>query len=273
MPRYGIHARGEGDYTQQSEVRVPQFAYGWALFLDVDGTLIDLAEHPLAVRVEPALIEVLGRLQRLAQGAVALVSGRSVADLDRLFTPLHLAIAGQHGAELRHATGEIALERAGLAAGAAARTTLAALAARHPGLYFEDKGVALAMHFRRVPHLEPLVKRALGEVARRSDDEFLLQDGKMVWELVPHGKNKGGAIAEFMGEAPFAGRTPVFIGDDVTDEHGFALVQELQGHAIKVGAGTSAAWHRLAGARQVRSWLRSYASWLEEPAASAGAEK
>jgi trehalose 6-phosphate phosphatase len=247
---------------------LPEFAKRWALFLDVDGTLVDIAEHPLDVRVEPALIEVLARLQRLLRGAVALVSGRSVADLDRLFAPLHLTIAGQHGAELRHASGEIALERPAPAAGRSARAALAELAARHPGLYFEDKGAALAMHFRRVPQLGAMVQRALDEIARRSDGEFLLQDGKMVWELVPHGKNKGDAMAELVGEAPFAGRIPVFIGDDITDERGFAFVQSLRGHTVKVGAGKSAARHRLGGARQVRNWLRSYAEWLEQPAAS-----
>ena len=254
--------------AEVSEVPLPDFAPGWALFLDVDGTLVELAEHPHAVRVDPALIEALGRLRNLLHGAVALVSGRSVADLDRLFAPLHLATAGQHGAELRHTSGAIALERPAPAAGESARETLAALSARHEGLYFEDKGAALAVHYRRAPELASMVRRVLGEVARHSNGEFLLQDGKMVWELVPHGKNKGGAIAEFMVEAPFAGRIPVFIGDDATDEHGFALVRERRGHAIKVGRGRSAAGYRVAGARQVRNWLRSYAEWLEEQSAT-----
>jgi trehalose 6-phosphate phosphatase len=256
--------------AEKAEDLLPEFAHRWALFLDVDGTLVEIAEHPLDVRVEPALIEVLARLQRLLRGAVALVSGRSVADLDRLFAPLHLTIAGQHGAELRHASGVIALERPAPAAGTSARAALAALATRHPGLYFEDKGAALAMHFRRAPQLDAMVRRTLDGIARRSDGEFLLQDGKMVWELVPHGKNKGDAMAELMSEAPFAGRTPVFIGDDVTDERGFAFVHSLRGHTVKVGDGHSVAGHRLGGARQVRDWLRSYAEWLE-PAAALGA--
>jgi len=264
--QFGVPVRNAD--AEDSEMPLPELADRWALFLDVDGTLVEIAEHPLAVRVEPALIEVLARLQRLLRGAVALVSGRCVLDLDRLFAPLHLTIAGQHGAEIRHASGEMTLERPALAAGKFARVALAALAAQHPGLYFEDKGAALAVHFRRAPQLGPIVRRTLDGVARRSDGEFLLQDGKMVWELVPHGKNKGGAIAELMNEAPFAGRIPVFIGDDLTDERGFAFVQDLKGHAIKVGGARTAARHRLGGARQVRSWLRSYAEWLEQPAAS-----
>ncbi len=255
-----------GADAEDAELPLPTFSPGWALFLDVDGTLVELAEHPHAVYVEPLLIDELGRLQKLAGGAVALVSGRSVSELDRLFAPLHLAVAGQHGAELRHANGKTDLERVRIPAAATARGALAALTTRHPGLYFEDKGVALAVHYRRVPQLEALVERTIGEVARRSAGEFVMQNGKMVRELVPHGKNKGGAIAQLMREPPFAGRTPVFLGDDVTDEEGFALVRKLSGHAIKVGAGTTVAPHRVASVRRVRSWLGAYANWLEKRA-------
>jgi trehalose 6-phosphate phosphatase len=250
-------------HPDHASTSLPHFADHWALFLDVDGTLLDLAEHPKTVRVESALVEVLGRLQTLAGGAVALVSGRSVAELDDLFSPLHLSIAGQHGAECRHASGEMDVDRAGVDT-EFARNELAAFALRDKGLYFEDKGVTLAMHYRHAPHMETLVERTLVELARRSDGEFTLQTGKMVRELVPHGKNKGGAIAQFMTEAPFAGRVPVFIGDDDTDERGFALVNQMRGHTIKVGPGESVARHRLSGARRVRDWLRAYARWLEQ---------
>jgi trehalose 6-phosphate phosphatase len=256
MPARGADAEDAG-------VRMPGFSDGWALFLDVDGTLLELAEHPLAVHVEPALIQQLSRLQSLAGGAVALVSGRSIAELDRLFVPLHLAIAGQHGAELRHADGKTEVDRPRIAAVATARGALAALASQNHGLYFEDKGAALAVHYRRVPQLGPLVERTLQDVARRSGGEFAMQTGKMVRELVPHGKNKGGAIAEFMREPPFAGRIPVFLGDDMTDEDGFALVGKIAGHAIKVGPGESIAPHRIADVRGVRRWLWEYADWLE----------
>jgi trehalose 6-phosphate phosphatase len=242
---------------------LPAFAREWALFLDVDGTLLDIALHPRAVRVEPALLEALGRLQHLCDGRLALVSGRSIAELDALFAPLALPIAGQHGSERRRATREVLLERPSSGALAEARDALETLAKRNPGLLFEDKGLALAMHFRNAPHLEPLVERTLGEVAQSSAGEFGLQRGKMVLELVPHGKNKGSAIAEYMCEAPFAGRVPVFVGDDITDEHGFVLVNGLGGHSVKVGLGASAARFRLSGAVQVRAWLGAYADWLE----------
>lgn len=243
--------------------RVPAFARGWALFLDVDGTLLELAEHPGAARAEAGLVAALDRLQRSMHGAVALVSGRSVADLDRLFAPLRLAAAGQHGAERRGASGARVLAPPADSALAQARAALAALAARHPQLLVEDKGAALAVHFRGAPHLEPAVERALGDLAAASAGEFALQRGKMVRELVPRGSDKGGAIAAFLREPPFAGRVAVFIGDDLSDEHGFALVNRIGGHSVKVGAGASAARWRLASSAEVRGWLGAYADWLE----------
>ena len=117
------------EYPDDGGATLPQFAEQWALFLDVDGTVLDLAEHPDSVRVESALVEVLGRLQTLARGAVALVSGRSVDELDDLFRPLHLSIAGQHGAECRHATGQMDVDRAGVET-EFARSALAAFAQR-----------------------------------------------------------------------------------------------------------------------------------------------
>jgi trehalose 6-phosphate phosphatase len=258
-------AQREDAAAAAAGARSPAFARGWALFLDVDGTLLELAEHPRAVRVQAGLVAALGRLQRLMDGAVALVSGRPVADLDRLFAPLRLAAAGQHGAERRGAGGESVLERPGAGALAAARAALAALAARHPELLVEDKGAALAVHYRRAPHLEPAVERALGAIAGASGGDYALQPGKMVRELVPHGRNKGGAIAAFLREPPFAGRTAVFIGDDLSDEHGFAFVNAIGGHSVKVGAGASAARWRFAGAAEVRAWLGAYADWLERP--------
>jgi len=260
----GEHVRRMHAETAASAAPLPAFAANWALFLDVDGTLLDLAEHPRSVQVEPGLVEALGRLQALNGGAVALISGRSIRDLDRLFAPLALAAAGQHGAERRHWNGSVETDRS--RADRFARDALASLAAEHPGLLFEDKGATLAMHYRHAPQLQGLVESTLGAIARRSAGEWTLQSGKMVRELVPHGKNKGGAIAAFLHEPPFVGRIPVFIGDDDTDEHGFALVRRLGGHTIKVGAEPSAARYRIADAPGVRIWLAGYANWLERAA-------
>ena len=238
--------------------RMPPFAADWAFFLDIDGTLLEYASHPREVRVEKELLEILVQLRAAAGGAVALVSGRSVEDMDQLFAPLAFPAAGQHGTERRAADGTIrrhtpALEDLGRAAGEIVRLTAA-----HSGLLFENKGMTLALHYRRVPGLRSLVEREMRAIAAGLGDGFELQTGKFVVEIKPSGKDKGSAIAEFAAEAPFAGRRPVFIGDDLTDEPAFEVVNRVGGHSVKVGPGiTRARWH-LFDAAAVRRWLASY---------------
>ena len=239
---------------------LPPPASGWAFFLDVDGTLLEHAEHPQAVRVSAELRELLERLLAATAGAVALISGRSVEDIERLFAPLAVPVAGQHGTERRSADRILhrqtpPLEQMGRATGALVRLTAA-----HEGLVFENKGMTLALHYRRAPELAGLVAREMNAIAEQLGDAFELQAGKLVYEIKPSGKNKGSAIAEFMAEAPFKDRLPVFLGDDLTDELGFAVVNKLGGHSIKVGSGVSRArWH-LADASAVHAWLRHYIS-------------
>lgn len=237
---------------------MPPFASGWALFLDVDGTLLDHAEHPQAVHVDAALLRLIGGLLDAAGGALALISGRSVGDIDRLFAPLAPPIAGQHGTERRSADGTPhrhapALEHLGRAAAELVRLTSA-----HSTLVLENKGMTLALHYRRAPELGALAEREMRRIAAALGEEFELQSGKFVWEIKPSGKDKGSAIAEFMAEAPFAGRTPVFLGDDLTDEYGFDVVNRAGGHSIKVGAGSTRARWRLSDAAAVRRWLGEY---------------
>jgi trehalose 6-phosphate phosphatase len=233
----------------------PPLSPRWALFLDVDGTLLEHADHPQAVRVEPRLIALLRDLLRESGGAVALISGRAVTDLDRLFAPLKFPAAGQHGTERRAADGSMHRHRPPSNRLEEAARSLARLSAAHSGLVVEDKGLSLALHYRLAPALERLVYREMSAAAAALGDGFELQEGKFVFEIKPGGKDKGSAIAEFMAEAPFAGRMPVFLGDDLTDEYGFALVNSSGGHSIKVGAGQSAARWRLAGAAAVNDWL------------------
>lgn len=238
---------------------VPPFEPGWALFLDVDGTLLDIAEHPDAVsshEVDHALLE---GLQRAADGAVALISGRSLAQLDRIFAPLTLAAAGQHGFERRDVHGRRHRHRFPVDELRPAAARIREFAARHAGLVFEDKGASVALHYRLAPQLGAEAREAMREAAAALGDAVQIQAGKMVWELKPAGADKGSAIDEFMREPPFAGRTPVFLGDDVTDEHGFRVVNRLGGHSIKVGAGDSAARWRLASPSAARAWLRDWA--------------
>ena len=228
-----------------------------ALFLDVDGTLLEIAAEPRAVRVPDELRARLSALQRAGGGALALVSGRAIADLDALFAPLTLPSAGLHGFEHRGASGAygtrptpsaVALE--------SARQAMLQLARRHPGLLVEDKKFALALHYRGAPHLEDTVVREMEEVAAGVARDLELQRGKMVVELRPTGATKAQAVAAFLDEAPFAGRVPVFIGDDLTDEPAFELVNRLQGISVIVSdTRASAARARLGDVSAVRGWL------------------
>ena len=234
---------------------LPALSPSWAFFLDIDGTLLELVERPDLVRVDPALVKLLGGLQQAAGGALALISGRSVADVDALFAPLELPVAGQHGIERRDAAGRVHRHALPLEPLRRAAARLHGFAAAHPGLLLEDKGNSLALHYRQAPQLAEVARAELEAVAAGLGDEFELQAGKMVFELKPGGRDKGIVIEEFMREAPFRGRTPVFVGDDLTDEYGFEVVNRMRGHAIKVGADRSAARWRLAGTQVVRAWL------------------
>ena len=226
-----------------------------ALFLDVDGTLLNIAERPQDVRVDAALIGLLERLRARVEGALAVVSGRPLRELDALLAPLVLPSAGQHGVERRDARGEMH-GYAGAAPPAAAKQ-LSAFAAAHPGLIFEDKGASLALHYRLAPELEANVGAQMQRLAAALGPSMQLLEGKMVVELKPAGLDKGVAIAQFMAEAPFRGRLPVFAGDDVTDECGFAEVNRLGGCSVKVGEGETCAQLRMPDVAAVHRWLAS----------------
>lgn len=238
---------------------LPTWRDDWALFLDVDGTLLEIAAAPEDVFVPSRMLEVLASLEARLGGALALVSGRAISDLDRLFTPLRLPAAGAHGAERRSTSGSVVFNHGGEGL-EAARVPMRRWASQHDGVLLEDKGVALALHYRGAPHLEGDVKRIATEAAALAGPQFVIQEGKKVLEIKPLSTDKGLAIAQFMAEAPFAGRVPVFIGDDLTDEHGFARVNALGGHSIAVGAvhATVARWHVRNEAR-VLEWLAEHA--------------
>jgi trehalose 6-phosphate phosphatase len=246
--------------NEQLESVIATSADGWALFLDIDGTLLEFAANPGAVTVDPDLAHLLRCLYDETAGAVALISGRTVADADALFAPLKLCVAGQHGAERRDFDGGLHLHAPPLEGLRRAAERLRRLVHVHPGLVLEEKGMNVALHFRGAPLLEaevvPLLERLVSELGQ----DFELQAGKMVLEIKPTGKDKGTAIEEFMQERPFRGRIPIFIGDDLTDEYGFALVNRLGGHSIKVGPGASVALRRLADATAVRGWLHRLAN-------------
>ena len=213
-----------------------------ALFLDFDGTLVDIAPQPGAVVVPSSLVPTLAALQQFLGGAVAVVSGRPIREIDEFLAPLHLPAAGVHGAERRTATG--AWERLPGQPLGEVESAARALADRHAGLLVEHKQSSLALHYRAAPHLEDECLAAMQEAVSRSPGLTLLR-GKMVAEAKPATTSKGGAIEAFLREPPFAGRTPVFVGDDVTDEVGFSTVQGLGGLGVKVGEGPTVAWQRL----------------------------
>lgn len=230
----------------------------WAFFLDVDGTLLEIAATPEAVRAEAELLGTLDALRRASGGALALLSGRRIADLDRIFWPLTLPAAGVHGLERRRADGSS--ETISAAPMDELREPLAAFASRNSGLRLEDKGLALALHYRGAPQLEDAVRAFARSLAERSSGAFRLLEGKMVVEFHARRSDKGRAIEAFMAEPPFCGRRPVFAGDDVTDEDGFHAVTRLGGVALHVGEErASAAQWRLPSVVALRAWLQAAA--------------
>jgi trehalose 6-phosphate phosphatase len=222
---------------------------GCALFLDFDGTLVDIASHPQDVIVPYGLVPTLIALQQYLGGAVAVVSGRPISEIDDFLAPLHLPVAGVHGAERRTAAG--GLDRVSGHPLEEVERAAAALVAAHPRLLAEHKTASVALHYRQAPELEALCLEAMREAVARSPGLTLLR-GKMVVEAKPGSASKAGAIEAFLREEPFAGRTPVFIGDDITDEVGFAAVQRQGGLGVKVGEGPTVAWQRLATPADLR---------------------
>jgi trehalose 6-phosphate phosphatase len=224
-----------------------------ALFLDFDGTLVELAETPDAISVPPALAPLLDRLNRRLGGRLALVTGRSIAGLERHLRCTGLALSGSHGIELRLANGRslTAGQRHDLEP---ARERLKRLAAETPGLLVEDKPFGVALHYRQAPEQAGAVAAVMEELGQASG--LSLQKGKMVIELRPPGADKGDAVRAFMAEPEFAGARPLFLGDDMTDEHAFAAAAELGGAGILVGPprATAAKW-RLENIGAVIDWL------------------
>lgn len=227
----------------------------WAYFLDIDGTLADFTDSPGGVRLDEALRAVITGAHRKTGGAVALISGRAIADIDALMNGVRLPAAGQHGTERRAAGGRVSHHAFPADRLAWAHQRLTAAVAGRPGLLVEHKGLSLALHYRRAPRLAGYAHRLVRGLLPRLGGLYCLQKGKRVVEVKPAGKDKGIAVREFMGETPFAGRTPVFVGDDVSDEFGFQAVNRLGGHSVKVGPGPTAARYRLRDVAAVRAWL------------------
>ena len=228
-----------------------------ALFLDVDGTLLDIEDHPADVRADQALIALLGRLSQGLDGALSLISGRTVDDIDRIFAPARFAAAGGHGAELRlHPDDSVSSAKWSLPTSIIER--IREFAANSPGLLLEEKRGGMSLHYRRAPELEKQCTTFVQSLLPEIEQDFRLIAGKMVFEFAPKEHHKGAAISEMMQRDPFTRRRTVFVGDDVTDEDGFRAVNALDGIAIRVGGSRgSEAQYSLPDVAAVHRWLES----------------
>lgn len=206
----------------------------WALFLDLDGTLLDLAAAPDAVVVPANLCRTLVRASAVLGGALAIVSGRRLDDVDRLLAPLRLCIAAEHGAVIRRPDGDYDDGAALPAVPANWRAVLHAFAAVDPGILVEEKPHGIAGHFRRAPHRGPELHQLMAGLAAERPTQFVLTPARFAWELRPCHVDKGGAVERLLAMPPFVGRVPVFVGDDVTDEDGIRAVERHGGLGLHV---------------------------------------
>lgn len=227
----------------------------WALFLDFDGTLVDLAPSPETIKVPPELPRLLQGLVTGFSGALAIFTGRKLANLDR-HLGISLPAAGQHGVQ-RRLRADTQPRESPVPSLEGARDSLLELTAAWPRLLVEDKGSTLAVHYRAVPEAGGPVRALFAEIVEASGNTLEIQEGKYVCELRPRGVDKGAALEAFMDTPPFAGRLPLAVGDDVTDEAAFEAALRAGGSAVKVGEGPTRAPWRLASPRNVRAWLQA----------------
>ncbi len=226
-----------------------------ALFLDLDGTLAPIAARPQDVCLDDSHRDLLRRLSEHQGGRLAILSGRTIADIDRILGGVIVPVAGVHGLERRGADGRV--QRAEPSPGlATARSVLRAYVQERPELLLEDKGLSLGLHYRAAPQLGAESRNLADRLAQAHD--LTLQPGDMVVELRTPGADKGDALAAFMAEPPFAGAIPVFVGDDLTDENAFTAARALGGTGVLVGSGRpTSAQSRLADVGAVFAWIEA----------------
>lgn len=231
-----------------------------ALLLDVDGTLLDIALTPHDVRVPPTLRKTLAKLQERTDGAIALVSGRSLSDIDLIFAPLKLSAVGGHGAEMRVTPNGKANGVKSRFLDKNIRTRLVDVAQVGEGIIVEDKGYSVALHYRLAPDKQRAIEDAVAAICSDLPAGWVeILPGKAVIEIKKSGFNKGTALRDLMAHAPFAGRQPIFVGDDRTDDAAFAVVPEFDGIAISVGRMVPGVAQRFEAPSDVRRWLERIA--------------
>jgi trehalose 6-phosphate phosphatase len=228
-----------------------------AIFLDIDGTLLDIAPTPLEVMVSDELRATLAALFATFGGAVAFVSGRPIAEMDRLFHPLRLPAVGGHGAEIRFSP-DSNVKRSKIATlDDDLRADFARIGRIGDGIIVEDKGYSLAIHYRLAPQLGGEIMKAVTGVCKNERcDSLEVLPGKLVVEIKPGGYDKGTGLREMMSVPPFTGRAPVFIGDDVTDNAAFAVLPDFGGSGFSVGGVVPGTIFNFDGPQDVRRWLR-----------------
>jgi trehalose 6-phosphate phosphatase len=223
-----------------------------AIFLDLDGTIVELVEYPDAVRVEASTLRLLETLRDKSRGALAVISGREIASIDLLLRPLILPVAGVHGLQRRDAAGFVHLHETSDIK--PVTIVLEKVIGEESGVIIEQKPGAVALHYRLRPDLERRCCEIVEEVVGRRPDLRLVH-GKMVFEILQRGADKGSVIEAFLLEPPFLGHKPIFAGDDATDESGFSAVNALGGISIKVGPSKTAARFRAKDVGELRDWL------------------
>lgn len=230
-----------------------------AFFFDFDGTLVELASTPDGVVVQPIVPRVLAALRSATNGAVAVVSGRGIESIDAFLQMPDMPMAGLHGAERRDSNADVL--RVGFNDDRLLRMehVLEGVVKANPGMLLEIKGAALALHYRNAPERGAAARDATERLVAQYADAYVLQPGKMVYEIKPKDVDKGRAVVAFLSEPPFSGRRPVFIGDDLTDEKGFAVVNERGGVSIKVGGGDTLAHVRVESVGALLDWLAGIA--------------
>src|ERR1700744_156694 len=229
-----------------------------AILLDIDGTLLDLMPTPREVWVPPGLRETLNGLMKKTSGALALVSGRSLNDIDLIFAPQEYPAVGGHGAEMRLASDGEAVASHAPPMDKELKKRLAAIAALSPGILLEDKGYSLALHYRLAPHAEKAIYEAVSLIrADLPNAPIEVLPGKCVCEIKQSGFDKATGVRELMNHEPFRGRRPLFIGDDVTDESVFAAMPDLGGIAFSVGRPAQGVAGQFEHPTDVRAWLTS----------------
>jgi trehalose 6-phosphate phosphatase len=235
----------------------------WALFLDLDGTLLDVAATPRGVSVPPELVPLLGRLVAGLEGAVGVISGRRVAEIDRFLAPLKLVAAGVHGSELRTAA-DAAIEDAAEPLPAELVEEVNGLSRLTPGVLVEPKRSSISVHYRAAPWAGPLIEAALRRLLERGPDHLILCPGRKVFEVVPLHISKGTALEKLAALPPFRSRRPIMIGDDVADESALEAAVRLGGRGLKVaGEHFPKETAHFAGPAHVRAWLRDLAERAE----------